>query len=135
WASRSPLLEGRQRHPIDLAEMIDQPRRIGLRIVGLHEIVGAGENIIDAGPARVNDKCSVDSVARPHGTEQECLLDMISVAPPCTDCDQRWLEPEIWQTRSLPRRGHVRDPSRQRESETQSNSRRACSRDVLKLRN
>src|SRR5438132_1623933 len=60
--------------------MIDQPRRIGLRIVGLHEIVGAGENIVDAGPARVNDKGRLEFVARLHGTAQECLLDVISVA-------------------------------------------------------
>src|SRR5207247_7659384 len=85
WASRSPLLEGRQRHPIDLAEMIDQPRRIGFRIVGLHEIVGAGENIVDTGPTRMNHQGGVDSVARSHGTEQQSLLDMVSVTPPRAD--------------------------------------------------
>ena len=83
--SRCPLLQGREHHPVDYAKLVDHPRRIRFRVIRLHEIVGAGQNIVDATPALVNDQGSVDPVARSHGAEQESLFDVLGIAAPRAD--------------------------------------------------
>ena len=49
------------------------------------EIVRAGENVVDAGAARLHEKCGGHAVARRHSGEVERLLDVVGVALPRGD--------------------------------------------------
>ena len=71
--------------------MIDQRGRVGLWVVGFDEIVGTGQNIVDASPSRVNHQRSGYSIARSHAPEHEGFLDVLGVAPPGTDARSRLL--------------------------------------------
>ena len=44
-----------------------------------------GEDVVDAVPARLHEQRRGDAVARRHAGEDECLLDMVGVAPPGDD--------------------------------------------------
>ena len=81
-APRRPLFDGRLHDTIELTEVIDHSRGIGFRIVGLDEIVGAGENVVSAGPAGMNDQGRVDAVARAHPAKDKCLLDVFGITTP-----------------------------------------------------
>src|SRR5882757_3090443 len=85
WSARGPLLERRYHYTVELAKLIDHARGIRLGVVGLHEIVRAGQDIVNASPSRVDYEGSVDPVASPHRAKQEGLLDMLGVTPPRAD--------------------------------------------------
>src|ERR1700693_6427041 len=67
---------------VTLAEFVDQAGRICIRIVGLKEIIFAGENIIDPGPAGLDDERRGDAAARVHAAEKEGFLDVLRIAIP-----------------------------------------------------
>ncbi len=85
WTTRRPLFQRGFGHSVDLAELIDQTRGVGLGVVRLYKIVGPGENVVDACPAGVNHECCMDAVTRSHGAEKKTFFDMVRVASPGTD--------------------------------------------------
>ena len=80
-----PLLDIGLGDLVTLAELFNQSIGLRLRRVGLEEIVGAGEDIVDAVPARFDQQRRGDPVARRHAGEHKGLLDVIGVAPPGDD--------------------------------------------------
>src|ERR1700738_627746 len=70
---------------VTLAKFVDQAGGICIWIVGLEEIIFAGENIIDASPAGLDNQRGGDTAARIHAGKKECLLDMVRVAIPCAE--------------------------------------------------
>src|SRR5258708_14637741 len=74
-----------------LAELVNQHRRMGLRRVGLEKIVRARQNVVDAGPSRMNQQGCSDPVPRPGAGEYKALLDMVGVTFPCSYARRRLL--------------------------------------------
>src|ERR1700690_2152324 len=54
-----------------------------MRGVGEQEVVVSGEDIVDSGPARVNQQSGSDAAAGGHTAEDEGFLDMVGIAVPC----------------------------------------------------
>ena len=69
-------------HLVTLTELVHDEGRVVLWYECLKEAVGARQDVVDAGPARVNKKRSRHAVARGHAAEIEGLLDVIGIALP-----------------------------------------------------
>src|SRR6195256_6717739 len=54
-------------------------------LIGQEKIVSAGEDVVYAGPARLNQQGRGDSVARRSSGKHETFLDMIGIALPSRD--------------------------------------------------
>src|SRR5467141_1998550 len=54
-------------------------------LIGQEKIVSAGEDIVHAGPARLNQQGCGDSVARRSSGKHEAFLDVIGIALPSGD--------------------------------------------------
>src|ERR1700730_11886493 len=80
-----PLLDVRSRNLITLAELFDQSPRIGMRVVGLKEIIFPREDVFDTGPPRLYDQGRGDTAARRHPAKVECFLDVLGIAVPGTE--------------------------------------------------
>src|ERR1700730_4913212 len=77
-----PFFNVRAGNLVTLAKFVDQAGGICIRIVGLEEIIFAGENIVDASPAGFYNEGRGDTAARIHPGKEKCLLDVIGVAIP-----------------------------------------------------
>ena len=64
---------------------VDELPAICLGRVSGKEVVGARENVLEAGPARAHDECRGHTVTRRHAAEDERFLDVVGVAPPGSD--------------------------------------------------
>ena len=53
-----------------------------MRIVGLEEIIFSGEDIVDAGPTRLDEQRGGDAAARGHAAKKKSFLDVLGVAIP-----------------------------------------------------
>src|SRR6266849_4034375 len=83
-----PFLDVRARDFLALAELVHENRGIGLedaafaRREGLEEIVGAGKNVVDSGPAGADQHGSGDGSRRGLAAEQERFLHVFGIAAP-----------------------------------------------------
>ena len=74
-----------RRDLVALAELVDQQRRVGLRRERHEEVVGARQDVLDAGAAQLNQQDGRDAVARGKPAEHQRFLDVLGVALPGGD--------------------------------------------------
>jgi hypothetical protein len=82
WRAGRPLLDVRARHFVTLAELVDQPGRVGARVISGKKIVLSGKNVIDAGPSGLREQRGGNTTARRHAAEVEGFLNVFDVAIP-----------------------------------------------------
>ena len=86
-----PFLDICPRYLVALAEFLDQHCRIRFDHTifpgskGLEEIVGAGENVINACPTGSNQECCSDRAGRRFPAKEESLLHMFGISRPGSD--------------------------------------------------
>src|SRR5258706_16432581 len=100
-STRGPLLERRHHYAVEFAQLIDHSRWISLGIVGLHEIIGAGKNIVDARPTGMDDERCVNAIASPHRSKQKTFRNVVGVAPPRANSCSRLLTSVVKQPAHL----------------------------------
>src|ERR1700676_3943959 len=71
-----PSLDVGARYFVALAELVDETGGIRVRIVGSKEIVFPREDVVDTGPAGLNEQRGSNCAARRHAAEVEGFLNM-----------------------------------------------------------
>src|ERR1700704_2110458 len=79
-----PFFDIRSRNLITLAELFDESRRIGMRVVSRKEIIFPREDVFDAGPSGLHDQGRSDTAPRRHAAKVKGFLDVLGIAVPCT---------------------------------------------------
>ena len=90
-AAGAPFLDDGLGDLVTLAELVDEGRGIGLRRIGLEEVLVAGEDVVDSGPSGLDQQGRGDAVARRRGAEHEGLLGVLGVALPGAEAGARLL--------------------------------------------